>query len=248
MKVDDNFYRGGFPTVQDVQYLKDNFNINKIVSLDQESGAKINRICKLSNIKHIMLPLPVNLKTAPLIKLFSNNLKELLTKEGPVFLHCHAGKDRTGMVSAIYRCKYQNWSCQDALKEAYSLGFGIDLNPQLVNLYKKLIVTSCKKKHDHLEDQNNADIVNNSRFDIIDSPLGTKEQKTFAPKDTTKVFPNDNLYNPSYEQYPTRQNLDMKINLEVGVENAIPGVGLYDSNSGIKGFGPVDNGGGFTAT
>jgi tyrosine-protein phosphatase SIW14 len=40
--------------------------------------------------------------------------------QAPVFVHCHEGKDRTGMIIACYRISHDNWSNQKALAEAKS--------------------------------------------------------------------------------------------------------------------------------
>lgn len=40
----------------------------------------------------------------------------------PVLIHCHYGKDRTGIVSAAYRIRYQNWSVQRAIDELRDMG------------------------------------------------------------------------------------------------------------------------------
>ncbi len=42
----------------------------------------------------------------------------------PVFVHCEHGKDRTGLVVALYRVFYQNWSAQKAHDEMVALGHG----------------------------------------------------------------------------------------------------------------------------
>ena len=41
----------------------------------------------------------------------------------PVFIHCHAGKDRTGAMSAIYRMEACGWTKDEALAEMDSFGF-----------------------------------------------------------------------------------------------------------------------------
>ena len=35
----------------------------------------------------------------------------------PIWMHCQGGADRTGVMTAIYRLEYQNWSKVDAIKE-----------------------------------------------------------------------------------------------------------------------------------
>src|SRR5574338_821203 len=100
-KITDGVYRGSAPSPADVKQLHDNLGIKKIVSLDYEDGKRIDRTCKLLGIKHIMAPIDHGNLKATLIDLFKHDLKDLLTKDGPTFLHCHAGKDRTGFVAAL---------------------------------------------------------------------------------------------------------------------------------------------------
>ena len=45
------------------------------------------------------------------------------TDNHPVFLHCRHGKDRTGMIIALYRMTYQGWSKEAAVAEMKDYGF-----------------------------------------------------------------------------------------------------------------------------
>jgi protein tyrosine/serine phosphatase len=40
--------------------------------------------------------------------------------QAPIFIHCHAGKDRTGMIIGCYRIFHDGWPTQKALAEAKS--------------------------------------------------------------------------------------------------------------------------------
>jgi len=40
----------------------------------------------------------------------------------PILVHCSRGKERSGVLSAIYRIEYDRWSNKDALAETYHLG------------------------------------------------------------------------------------------------------------------------------
>ncbi len=41
----------------------------------------------------------------------------------PIFIHCHAGKDRTGAMSAIYRMEVCGWTADEAVEEMKAFGF-----------------------------------------------------------------------------------------------------------------------------
>ena len=247
IKVNDNLYRGSAPTVEDVINLHKHFNIQKIVSLDAMAGAKINRIAKLLNIDHIIIPID-NDKIEPIVKLTSYNLYDLLIKNGPTYVHCLEGKDRTGTVIAMFKCKFMHVSCNEAINEAKLIGFGIGLLPQVKKFYEKIIRLYCECEDD--ADENNADIVDNTRAPNSDwrgSVLDEADMKSFAPFfDTTRQYPYNSVYDYKYDQYPTRDNVDLeKITENPGRETDVPLVGLYDNDSGMKGIGPVDMGGGW---
>ena len=243
-KVNDKLYRGSAPTVKDVILLK-HMGINKIVSLDNVCGNKIDRICKLLDIKHIIIHIGPDRKS--LLNLLHNNLKKLLTDDGPTFVHCRFGKDRTGLVIALYKCKYMGMDPEDAIKEAKSLDFGKFVNPKIIDLYEK-VIRSCNKDE---SDINDASIVSNQReyiSDNRDSYLDTAHQGSFAPYlDQTKQFPMDSVYNPILDQSPTRENYNNKsINQHNDTDkDVVPLVGLYNNDAGARGVGPVENAGGF---
>ena len=50
----------------------------------------------------------------------------------PVFVHCHRGSDRTGMMCAIYRVVVCGWSKDEAIREMVHGGF--DFHPGFPNL------------------------------------------------------------------------------------------------------------------
>lgn len=181
IKVTDELYRGGEPSIEDISKLQQLFNINKIISLDGSIGKKIDRVCKLQEINHIIIPIN-GTELEPIAKLLSYNLRDLLISDGPTFVHCAEGKDRTGMVIAMFKCKYLGWSCQEALKEAEKLGFGIGLDQKITNLFRKIVCKCCQEKHDHAHmrhiDNNNADIIENMRNDQMDHDIN---MPSFAP-------------------------------------------------------------------
>ncbi len=51
-------------------------------------------------------------------------LRFIRESEGPILIHCWHGSDRTGLVSAMYRIVFQNWSKEDAIDELKNGGYG----------------------------------------------------------------------------------------------------------------------------
>lgn len=242
-QVTKDLYRGGAPSPNDVLWLKNKFGINKIISLDEKTGQRIIRPCKMLGIQHIMLPL--NGTRQSLIKLLHHNLKDLLVKGGPTFFHCLHGKDRTGFLSALFECKYLHEDSEAALKRAKDLGFGVGVSPEIIGLYEKLI-RGCKPS----QDVNNADIVSNERSykeDNKDSYLDETSQTSFAPYlDKNKQYPTDVVYNHINDQYPTRENYDEEpIKGHNQETDVVPVVGLFNNDAGGRGVGPTENYSGF---
>jgi protein tyrosine/serine phosphatase len=244
-EVTPGLFRGSAPTPQDLTWLKNSLGIRKIISLDHVSGEKIDRACKLLGLQHVKLY--INGDRASLIKALHHNLKKLLLDGGPTYIHCLHGKDRTGLMVALFKCKYMGMKPEKAIEEAKSLGFGLGVDPKWISLYEKLI-RNCKP----VSDENNASIVENEREymgDNRDTYLDESRQDSFSPYlDHTKQAPADALYNYIVDQSPTRENYQNYKSIKEHKDDGetVPQVGIYNNDAGVHGFGPVFyDGGGF---
>ena len=242
--VPNVLYRGSAPSPQDVLELQDKLKIKKIVSLDEESGERIDRTCKMLGIQQVKLY--IDHKRSSLYDFLSQDMKKLFLEGGPTFVHCHEGKDRTGLACALVKCKYMGMDPEKAIQEAKSLGFGVGIHPQMTHQFEN-IIRHCKSD----KDVNGADIVSNEREyigDNRDSFLDEGHQGSFAPHlDQTRTYPNDSVYNYINDQSPTRQNYPdtslFRHDPEKGA--VVPNVGEYDNEAGGLGFGPTQNLNGF---
>ena len=52
------------------------------------------------------------------------SLRIIRNADGPILIHCWHGADRTGLISAMYRIVFQNWSKEDAIDELMNGGYG----------------------------------------------------------------------------------------------------------------------------
>jgi hypothetical protein len=253
-KVNNNLYRGGNLYPKDVIWLKQNLGITKIVSLDEGVAKRIDKITKLLNIEHVKLPLildsHIHHTIASLINLLSYNFYNLLQGDDIVFVGCIHGKDRTGLVIALFQIKYMGISPKNALKDAKQLGFGVGLSSYSRNLFTKLIL-KCKPVANINKDINSADIVSNERDyggDYRNHFLDEARMSSFSPYlSETRQYPYDNVYPDINDQSPTRENYQeykhpIKSDKE---EHSVPLVGQYNNNAGIAGAGPTINSGGF---
>ncbi len=235
-KITKNLYRGSAPSLEEVKDLNDKLGITKIISLDKKSGDKISKICKLLGIDHKIFDLNSDKKSFG--KLLTEDLEDLFLSDTPTFVHCKHGKDRTGIVSAILRCKYMDWSYEDAIKEAEKYGFGTGLSGDMINFYHK-ILKNCKS------DSNEASIVDNERSykgtsDSTATFLDEANQHSFSPHlSNTRQYPYDS---PNLYEYNEKEDENSK-DLTSIVDNSIPQVGIYNnvSTQGV-GFMAPNNG------
>ena len=56
---------------------------------------------------------------------------------GPIFVHCYAGRDRTGLFVAAYRVAQQEWPTDQAIHELDAYGHNRLLFPQIHQFLRK---------------------------------------------------------------------------------------------------------------
>jgi protein tyrosine/serine phosphatase len=108
-------YRGGLiETVEGMEALQKR-GIKTIVSIvpsDQERA-----MAKQFGIRLVELPFPNEKLPFEVIDRF----KEVLAQNEPIYLHCHGGTHRAGVLGLYYRL-WSGWSYERALKEFVALG------------------------------------------------------------------------------------------------------------------------------
>ena len=241
--VTKQLFRGSAPSAQEVGEVHHSLGIKRIVSLDKLAGEVIAPICQHLGIDHFQIP--IDFSRFALLNFLSYDLKKLLLSPQPTFIHCMHGKDRTGLACALIRVQ-QGWSAEKALAEAKSLDFGARVDPIVVQLFEKIIRTQAKSNHD----ENALDIVDNVHEyygDTRDSYLDEANRKSFSPYlSTVRQYPYEDVYNPNAEQTDTRESHGLpNLTPPSKPQSSLPLVGQYDNASGVRGVGPVDNGGGF---
>lgn len=246
--VNDNLFRGAAPSTKDLLAFK-RAGIKKIISLDGEVGNNIAPICKLLKMEQIIIPIDA-FKINTLKHLLKYNICELIQPNKATYIHCARGKDRTGLLVAMYRCLFDKWCCKDAVKEAKEFGFGTGLDLPIEKFYIKLITRCCSK--DHVDENSAYDIVSNiydSDSSYRDYTLTDPLQLSWHPAADYAVrkYPEGYVNKYFEEQYPTRDDYGLKGILTEGPDYVnMPSVGVYDQNTqGIVGFGPSMVGSGF---
>jgi tyrosine-protein phosphatase SIW14 len=120
----DGLYRGGQPTEQGFQYLKQT-GVKTIINLRAEDNSEAPLVEHLG-MKYVWIPIP---KVRPWSQISDDAIKQYFEvvnnrNNYPIFFHCHRGSDRTGFLAAAYRISEQQWEPKEAYEEARNIGMG----------------------------------------------------------------------------------------------------------------------------
>jgi tyrosine-protein phosphatase SIW14 len=119
--VTPNLYRGAQPSVRGFESLS-KMGVNVVVDLREGNEGDVEeKIVTKDGMKFVGIPWRC---TDPKDEYFAKFLTVL--RDNPdkkVFVHCHVGVDRTGMMIAAYRMSEQGWTAEEALREMKSFGF-----------------------------------------------------------------------------------------------------------------------------
>jgi len=123
MKVNDHVYRGAQPTEEGFQNLA-KLGIKTVVDLQANGDERARdeaKWVKAAGMQYISVPMkgmatPRDEDVAKVLALLEDQTT------GPVFVHCHAGADRTGGVIACYRIEHDGWTNAKAFEEAKQMG------------------------------------------------------------------------------------------------------------------------------
>jgi|JI9StandDraft_1071089.scaffolds.fasta_scaffold04177_2 tyrosine-protein phosphatase SIW14 len=141
--VDKRLYRGGQPSNQGLRELAKQ-GIRTIINLRIEDFNKeVIEEYKSHDIRTVHLPFsPYD----PQDRIFIEFLKIMGDRnQGPAFVHCFHGADRTGAVVAIYRIIMQNWDKEKAIAEMKLKGLHW-WHKNLIRYIKDLDVESIKSE------------------------------------------------------------------------------------------------------
>ena len=131
-KINDHLYRGAQPRAAGLFELK-KLGITTIVDLRDDDPAKLRWEEKRSEslgIHFLQIPVsgwspPTDQQVAQFLAIFRDRPKE------KVFVHCHYGEDRTGVLIASYRMAFEKLPPEQALKEMYYFGFNGFWHPSM---------------------------------------------------------------------------------------------------------------------
>jgi protein tyrosine/serine phosphatase len=127
-----NVLRGSQPSEAALKLLKRYCGVKTVLSFRNEKGhnKKEEEYVKKLGMKFINIPMDATKEQS--IATIEKAIAIINDKANqPIFVHCQAGKDRTGIIFAAYRIKYNNWSMEDALMEMLVYGYDRVIFPNL---------------------------------------------------------------------------------------------------------------------
>jgi tyrosine-protein phosphatase SIW14 len=117
-EVEASLYRGAQPSEEGFRELA-KLGVLTVVDLRGSGGrsSKEAEIVAGLGMKYVNVPLagfkaPTPEQVSELLGILENQ------SDGPVFVHCRRGADRTGTILAIYRIEHDHWANEKALDEA----------------------------------------------------------------------------------------------------------------------------------
>ena len=127
-QVDNGIFRSEQPNSQ--AFIKlENYGIKEVLNLrfwhsDREKAEKT---------KLILHQVPMKAEKID-DKEVTQALKIIKNRKGNILIHCKHGSDRTGLIVAMYRIVFQNWTKEKAIEEMTKEIFGFH------NIYSNIIV------------------------------------------------------------------------------------------------------------
>ena len=116
-KVSERLYRGAQPNAAAMKALQA-LGIKTIVNLRMPGDVWKPEATEANSLGILYTNVPFRGFGRPSPDQVNQVLDMIDSLPGPVFIHCQHGCDRTGTVIACYRIRHDNWSRENAMKEA----------------------------------------------------------------------------------------------------------------------------------
>ena len=122
-RINPGLYRGAQPTAEGYRKLRE-LGVKTVINF--RSHHSYRRDIEAAGLACVELPLRADaIGSEPPsdeeLKAFFDVVLDPARQ--PVFIHCKAGKDRTGTLSAVYRMEIDGWSRAEAVEEMQAFGF-----------------------------------------------------------------------------------------------------------------------------
>jgi protein tyrosine/serine phosphatase len=140
-RVDENYYRGAQPEGQDYNDLH-SLGVKAVLDLQNDGEAGEQRSVEAAGMKFYRIGMSTRKKPS------QQQVEEFLSivndpQNQPVYVHCHGGRHRTGVMTAVYRMTKDGWVPDRAFAEMkqyqFDKGFGHGALKSFVYEYPTLL-------------------------------------------------------------------------------------------------------------
>ena len=120
--LNENYYRGAQPQERDYPALA-SLGIKTIIDLQRDGEANERQLTETNGMKFFRFEMTTTDRPNPqTVTQFLKIVND--TANQPVFVHCHGGRHRTGVMTAIYRLTHDSWTADRAFAEMKQYEFG----------------------------------------------------------------------------------------------------------------------------
>jgi protein tyrosine/serine phosphatase len=125
--VSPGIYRGALPGLAGLRYLK-SIGVKTIINLDGDRSDARDEAAWAKHLGLRMVAVPMSFFWRPKNRDVNKALAALRDPRlYPIYVHCHAGKDRTGLIVGLHRVEVQGMSPYRAYAEMLHYGFHDEL-------------------------------------------------------------------------------------------------------------------------
>jgi uncharacterized protein (TIGR01244 family) len=117
-QVSPTLYRGAQPSEEGIRTLA-SYKVGTVLNLRAEDDSREAKMVRDAGMTYLHLPLEAETVT---VADAEKILALIADAPKPVFVHCHVGRDRTGLAVAAYRMHFQGWTLQAAVADMYNHG------------------------------------------------------------------------------------------------------------------------------
>ena len=119
--INESFYRGAQPKGRDYDQLAA-MGVKTVIDLQQDGERNEEQMVEAAGMKFYRIGLsdsswPSREKAEQFLKIVNDPANQ------PVFVHCHGGRHRAGIMTAIYRMTHDGWTAERAYAEMKQYGF-----------------------------------------------------------------------------------------------------------------------------
>jgi len=119
--INENYFRGAQPRRSDYQGLAA-LGVKTVLDLEDQGASYEPSMVEAAGMKFLRIGLsdrswPDKSQAEQFLKIVNDPANQ------PVFVHCHGGRHRAGIMTAIYRMTHDNWTADQAYAEMKQYGF-----------------------------------------------------------------------------------------------------------------------------